>query len=122
MVTESPYRTPAKLDLSRVNSLLAARASAAEDHLWALREDPGYYSKILLEASEHLPETLKELSGNRHSLLKADQHGRLWSRVIVRVVRDAYLDLKSFSDLSNQAGDLVQLRKMYEGQIEPSKD
>lgn len=63
MVTESPYCAPAKLDLSRVDSLLAARASAAEDHLWALREDPGYFSKMLLEASEHLPEILKDFSG-----------------------------------------------------------
>jgi hypothetical protein len=40
MAAEAPYRVPAKLDLGKIVSLLAARTSAAEDRLWALREDP----------------------------------------------------------------------------------
>ncbi|KAJ5976099.1 hypothetical protein N7481_009806 [Penicillium waksmanii] len=48
MVAEAPYRVPAKLDLSQIESLLSARASAADDHLWALREDSEYFSHVVL--------------------------------------------------------------------------
>jgi hypothetical protein len=59
MAVEAPYRVPAQLDLCRIESLLAARASAAEDHLWALREDPDYFAKTLFEVKEHRQEMLK---------------------------------------------------------------
>lgn len=40
MAAEAPYRKPADLDWDRLQSLFAAKKSAAEDHIWALREDP----------------------------------------------------------------------------------
>ena len=40
LATEAPYRLPAQLDLSKLKSLIAARRSDAENHIWALREDP----------------------------------------------------------------------------------
>lgn len=48
MAAEAPYRVPARIDLRRIASLIAARASAVEDHLWALREDPDYFARTLL--------------------------------------------------------------------------
>jgi hypothetical protein len=34
---EAPYRLPVSLDLERLRAIIAARLSAAEDHLWAFR-------------------------------------------------------------------------------------
>ncbi|RAK97333.1 uncharacterized protein BO80DRAFT_428331 [Aspergillus ibericus CBS 121593] len=122
MAAEAPYRVPAQLDLSRIASLLAARASAAEDHLWALREDLDYFAKTLLEAKEHRQEMLKDLHGKNHPVLSSSRQGILWGRIIGSVVSDAYLTLEMFSELSTQAKELVSLQKKYADDISPSED
>ncbi|KAJ5912994.1 hypothetical protein N7504_001877 [Penicillium tannophilum] len=123
MAAESPYRVPAQLNLHHVESLLAARASAAEDHLWALREDPGYFSKTLLEAWDHRQELLYDLDGNRHPVFRRGPGDHLlWTRVIGTVVSTAYLELELFSELSSQAKNLVSLQKKHTDNISPLKD
>lgn len=122
MAAEAPYRVPAKLDLSRVESLLTARASAAEDHLWALREDPEYFSRVILEAKDHRQEMLKDTAGGSHPVFRHGQQDIIWSRIICRVVSKAYLEVEMFSELSIQARNLVLLEKKYAGQITPSED
>ncbi|CAJ2503112.1 Uu.00g105060.m01.CDS01 [Anthostomella pinea] len=54
----APYRVPGHLDLSRMEAVVAARLAEAEDHLWSLREDPGYFSETLYDWSEHCQESL----------------------------------------------------------------
>ncbi|PWY69622.1 hypothetical protein BO94DRAFT_628459 [Aspergillus sclerotioniger CBS 115572] len=122
MAAEAPYRVPAQLDLGRIASLLTARASAAEDHLWALREDPGYFANTLLEAKEHRQEMLKDLNGSNHPVLTRGRQGILWGRVIRSVVSEAYLELEMFSELSSQANKLVALQRVYANDILPSED
>ncbi|GES61296.1 C2H2 and C2HC zinc finger [Aspergillus terreus] len=73
MAAEAPYRVPAQLDLHRVESLLTARASTAEDHLSALRDAPDYFSHTLLEAKEHRQKILKDINGNEDPKF---QHGQ----------------------------------------------
>ena len=53
MAAEAPYRRPISLDLARVTSLLSARVSAAQDYIWVLREDPGYFAQCVGEIWEH---------------------------------------------------------------------
>lgn len=122
MAAEAPYRVPAQLDLSLVESLLAAKASAAEDHLWALREDPDYFSRTLHEAKDHRQETLKDLNGNTHPLLSRDRSQFLWAHIIGSVVSKAYLDLELFTELSSQARKLVLLQRQYAEDISPARD
>ncbi|KAJ5081186.1 hypothetical protein N7456_013424 [Penicillium angulare] len=93
MATEAPYRLPAKLNLQCIQSLLSAKASAAQDHLWALREDPEYFASVVLE-----------------------------SRVIASVVSEAYFPAEVFSELSLQAENLISLQNKYAADIFPSKD
>lgn len=50
---EAPYRLPAQLDLERLKGIFAAKRSAAGDHLWAMREDPGYFAEEIKDWSEH---------------------------------------------------------------------
>ncbi|RBR21859.1 uncharacterized protein FIESC28_04702 [Fusarium coffeatum] len=44
MALEAPYTVPSELDFDRIASLLEAQTSAMEDHIWAMREDPAYFS------------------------------------------------------------------------------
>ncbi|CEN59851.1 hypothetical protein ASPCAL02292 [Aspergillus calidoustus] len=66
MAVEAPYRVPAKLNLDRIYSLLHAKASAAEDHLWSLRENPGYFTSTFHDTKEHRLEIIKDWNGGTH--------------------------------------------------------
>ncbi|KAJ5636285.1 uncharacterized protein N7484_009598 [Penicillium longicatenatum] len=122
MATEAPYRVPAQLDLAHVQSLLAARASAAEDHIWALREDPDYFVTKLLELKDHRQELLRDLYGGSDPILDRAQRRLLWTRVIGSMVSDAYLKLELSSELSNQAKNLAALQQRYAGELSPLKE
>ncbi|OJJ95933.1 hypothetical protein ASPACDRAFT_35201 [Aspergillus aculeatus ATCC 16872] len=122
MAAEAPYRVPAQLDLGRIESLLAARTSAAEDHLWALREDPEYFASAVLGLKEHRPEMLKDLRGRDHPDLRHSRKNVFWGRVLAPVVGNAYLNVEIFHQLSQQARALVSLQHQYAAQISPSQD
>jgi hypothetical protein len=51
---EADYRLPQETSLSRMRLLINGRRLAAEDHIIALREDPGYFLEQLKEWKEHL--------------------------------------------------------------------
>lgn len=122
MATEAPYRVPAQLDLRLIESLLSARASAAEDHLWALREDPDYFQRTVLDAQDHRQEMLKDTMGRNHPVFSHGQRDVLWARVLGSVVLEAYINLELFSELSSQARNLASMQEKYAGDISPSKD
>ncbi|KAI5859433.1 hypothetical protein GGS23DRAFT_585385 [Durotheca rogersii] len=78
---ESSYRLPARLDLSRLKLAVEAKLSEAEDHLWALREDPAYFAMNILDWKEHRQEMLADLRGNPHPIHRSGS-GIFWDRVI----------------------------------------
>ncbi|KAJ5728298.1 hypothetical protein N7493_004628 [Penicillium malachiteum] len=123
MAATAPYRVPSQLNLSLIESLLTARESAAENHLWALREDPGYFATSLLDIRDHRSETMKEIMGNDHPIQKSSC-GRevLWGRIIGFMVSKAYLEFEVFSELSRQARNLASLQETHKNDISPSKD
>ncbi|MCJ1332535.1 hypothetical protein MMC10_009228 [Thelotrema lepadinum] len=53
IASEAPYRLQSELDLRRLQSVVEAKLSAAEDHLWALREDPYYFTSSFWEEANH---------------------------------------------------------------------
>ncbi|KAL4905612.1 hypothetical protein BDW74DRAFT_167787 [Aspergillus multicolor] len=117
---EAPYRAPAPPDFSLIQSLLAARASALEDHLWALREDPEYFASYLVTASEHQMEQLKDFEGKDHPLLS--QKLPWWTRVVSSLVGEAYLATEIMFEGSRLADKVARLQIKYEAQIVPSSD
>lgn len=75
VAAEAPYRLPASLNLSRLKAIVAAKRSAAEDHIWSLREDPGYFADAALVRKEHRRELLPGTEGRQHPLLS-----HIWKR------------------------------------------
>lgn len=122
MAAEAPYRVPQHLDLARVRSLLEAITSAAEDHLWALREDPGYFSESILDYKEHRQEMLPDTLKKAHPATSKAHSETLWSRVIGNVVTKSYIQLEIFSELSHQAQVIQSLYSKYDGKLSPVKD
>lgn len=121
MVAEAPYRIPAKLDFDRLILIFSARASAAKDHLLALREDPGYFSEYVHEMKEHCPEIIKDMSG--HTPFDDGQDAqRYWAISISAVLCEAYADYQIHSHLHDEARHLQALQKHHQTQIHPEKD
>ena len=55
-IAETPYQVPLQFDLARVRLLVNAKRLESEDHIWSMREDPGYFQDYISEWSEHRPE------------------------------------------------------------------
>ncbi|KAF7511414.1 hypothetical protein GJ744_004603 [Endocarpon pusillum] len=119
---ETPYRLPSSLDISRLLSLLSATAAAKEDHIWSLREDPGYFHQCVWEASQHRQEMLNDTDGRKHPVFQPHREDVFWHRVTAEIVANSYVGLESFSELSRQAQDLHNLQSTYNLQISPDRD
>ncbi|KAK6063147.1 hypothetical protein SCUP515_12673 [Seiridium cupressi] len=121
LAKEAAYRPPANLDLEKIESLLAARAAQVEDHVWALREDPNYFTDKLLEMKEHRQEMIRDIQGDLHPTLKPGRDGLLWARVIGSVIVESYFQLESFVELRDQAHRLRILQEKHKSNISPQK-
>lgn len=53
---QSPYRVLVQFNFPRLQSLVSAKRTDAEDHIYALREDPGYFFDTVKDYSENQPE------------------------------------------------------------------
>ena len=78
LALEAPYMAPQALDLNRLIVVAGARRQSAEDHLWLLTEDPGYFIDSLKEWKEHSEDTMQH------------ECGRCWRRVAERMIGDAF--------------------------------
>lgn len=121
MSTEGPYRLPAHLDLGRIESLLRAKVSEAEEHLWALREDPGYFAEHLAELKDHRQEMLKDVRGDIHPTLRPRKQDTFWARVIGNAVFGAYAELEVYAELHRLAKQLRSLHTKYAASISPAE-
>jgi hypothetical protein len=88
VAAEAPYRLPAKLVTHRLVLLVEAKRAAAEDHVWDLREDPGYFASVAVDQAQHRMESLLDVRGQRHP---HDDDEVFWNRVIRGIPAEAYM-------------------------------
>ena len=110
LIAEAPYRIPGRLDLKRLKAIIAAKRSAAKDHIWGLREDPGYFADIVKDFSDHRQETILDANGKSHPLL---QTSTFWNRTLGNVITDAYGGFIVWDDLYKQLTSLTALAQTY---------
>jgi hypothetical protein len=103
VAAEAPYRLPAKLDTHRLVLLVEAKRAAAEDHVWDLREDPGYFASVAVDRAQHRQESLLDVRGQRHP---HDDDEVFWNRVIRGIPVEAYMSFLSWDLLYNYAVSL----------------
>ena len=108
IAAEAPYRVPAHLDLNRLIAMIAAKRSAAKDHLWALREDPSYFADAAGDLSEHRQETLRDDYGKQHPIVRRPL---FWDRVLGNLVVNAY---GSFATWDGLYGQITKIKAMDE--------
>jgi hypothetical protein len=78
---ESAYKNPQKLNLERLKMLVQGRRAAAEDHVYSLKEDPGYFNDAVREWREHSDELTRERACHCRACAK---------RIAPRVAQHAY--------------------------------
>ena len=115
---EAPYRVPASLDYHRLEAIIAAKHSAAKDHLWALREDPGYFAATVTNYSDHRVEMMLDSKGQRHPDYNTT---RFWDNQLKKVVMAAYGSVFAWELLRKQVGHLKILERKYAATISPQR-
>ena len=109
-VGEAPYRVPVQFDFLRLQSLVNAKRAEAEDHIWSLREDPGYFQEFVSNWSDHLIENLLDINGKHHPDLGKPP---FWEQALRTVVTGAYERLSMWDLAQQQLNELDTLRIQY---------
>lgn len=65
---EAPYRLPDACEFGRLQEFIHAKCAEAMDHMWLLREDPGYFQGVMYEWSEHRNEVAFSAEGKRPTI------------------------------------------------------
>ena len=117
MAAEAPYRLPAHIDFVRIERVLAAKVAAARDHMWAMREDPAYFTNCIDDTREHRPEMLTDTQGGFHPMLWREGKDIFRSVVIGDLFLKACWQVEVFGELHLQARELRLLHNKYASQI-----
>jgi hypothetical protein len=111
IIREAPYRVPQHLDLGQLRRLVSARTNEAEDHIWLLREDPGYFAEIVFELREHQRGQSEDTKVHEDSLDEI-----MWARVLRNVAVDGYVELSIWRKVHEH---LTQLEQLSQKHVEP---
>jgi hypothetical protein len=107
---EAPYKIPAKLDYVRLCALVIAQKKQAEDHVWALREDPSYFSDWAQDYRQHRVELIPDLYGKPHPS-STDQ--TLYSRVLKLMLDDAHVCVFLWDEIARRITELHAMSQKY---------
>lgn len=119
---EAPYRLPADLSLERLESVVEGKALAAEDHLWSLREDPGYFATTLLVYKEHRQEMMLDTNGKKHPLVVLpSQEYVLWERILKNAIVTAIAQVEIWHATLVKVRAARELQNKYAASILPEK-
>lgn len=121
MAQELPYCLPSTLSMSRIASLLSAATISAQDHVWSLREDPGYFHQAVLEQREHRQELVIDTLGKKHPIFQPHREDVFWQRIISEVISNSHIRLEYFSELLRQAQQLREMQVAVNPQLSPDK-
>jgi len=116
MARYAPYFPPKVPRFTRLKSYIKARFSMARDHLFALKEDPGYFADAVYECSEHRQELILDCMGKIHP---SYGQSTFWDIAVHDVIFSAYSSLCAWDMIAKQIQQVVTLRKQYARVIDP---
>ncbi|TPX16058.1 uncharacterized protein E0L32_000392 [Thyridium curvatum] len=122
---EAPYSLPAQLNVQNLLNLAYAKLWEAEDHLWAMREDPSYFAATLRTWREHRREMIPDTEGKPHpaaaAAAAADDDGDnvLWSRTIGLVVKRGLEEVETWNIVYAKCHLVAQRLRAHAGKLRP---
>jgi len=117
----APYTVPSRLDLGRLRVLVDAKVGELEDHIWALREDPGYFREVFDDNKAHRMEYLKSTDGNVNAILKEPPHAMVAS-LVRNLIIDAYLPLCYWHECLRLVKHLQSTAARTDFRLSPNQD
>ncbi|KAH6679841.1 hypothetical protein F5X68DRAFT_212236 [Plectosphaerella plurivora] len=90
---EAAYSLPSRMDIKRIEAMIAAQVAQLEDGLWQLRVDPEAWANTVLEGGEHRLERLPDTNGRTHFAMKPEGQGQFWEQVISSILVDRIVGL-----------------------------
>ena len=118
LASEAPYRLPAHLDFEALEYIISAKRDATEDHVWALREDPGYFKEHLGDYYEHRQEQVPNSYGKPCNIDKAS----IWDTACYELMMESYRDFTWWDMISKDFDKLCALREKHSASISPDKE
>lgn len=122
IAAEAHYRVPAKLDVEQLKKLVEAHRAVALDHVWSMREDPGYFNNVLMEMMEHRQELILDASGKKHSFARQAGQPRLWARIQSICIDRSYYALLYWDAIYNQVCELDKLFSRHAWRLRAEND
>jgi hypothetical protein len=114
-----PIVFPSNSISNESKALVSAKRSEAEDHIWSLREDPGYFrDSVNIEADHRYEHLRNHKTGRTHSRLGSPI---FWAEVQRHVVINAYRDLMLWDTTLTELSRLLTIRARYGRRIQPGK-
>lgn len=118
LAEEGPYRVPHAMDFDKLLLLIEAKRSECENHMWTLREDPGYFFETATSRGEHRQESVYDDRGEQHPTKGTPV---FWDRVLTNVAQEAYSYLMSWTTIQKQVRRIAELDKQYREAIQIDK-
>lgn len=113
-IFESAYQVPSRLDLGRVESVVAAQIADLEDDIWSLREDPEAFASAVHDEGEHSNFKLLDVNGDVDPIFGPALIGRFWSFVIRDVLFDRFTSLFLWQNILEKVQKLRCLMDEYQ--------
>lgn len=121
VAAEAHYRLPAKIDLDRLEKIVAGKRSDAEDFIWSLREDPQCFAEEAWEIHNHRREWLRNKERRYHPRTKESRKDEFWDRILRQLIEDAYTMLAIWDELHTRIVHFRDLKVKYVNEIDPDK-
>jgi hypothetical protein len=106
----TPYLAPKRADFSGLKDFLEARHFQAQNHVWALREDPGYFEQVVYQYANHRPEVLLDSANKHHPNYNKPT---FWRATLANLVSEAYRSVVVWDVLVKQAKLVAALQEEH---------
>lgn len=111
---ETAYHLPAKLDVRRLQLLVESKLAEAEDTLWALREDPTFFSTTLAAMHQSRPEHIRDTLNRRHpSVVMPEAQVKLMGYIVGILWRQYISAVEIWDQLYDKVSRLADLKSSF---------
>ena len=102
MVLETPYCLP-EINFGQLAALLEAREAVAEDHIWSMREDPGYFAEEVSNFQGSAIESSMVTTETHAENAIKSLRNKSPSTFVASAIAEAYISLELCTELRAQA-------------------
>ena len=118
-MSEAPYTSRGPLRLQTLLDFTCARLWGAEDHLWALRQDPAYFTDSIRQWREHQWEMIPR-AGKTASESVRESASAIWSRAINSCVRQSLEQIETWNILYAKVHLVTQQMEKHLAAVKPT--